>query len=56
MYESSGRYKELRDMYEEKLEAKDSELLVAKQHFIESQLKDEVNTKEYEKHTTSLKD
>ena len=26
MYESSGRYKELRDLYESKLETKDNEL------------------------------
>ena len=49
MYESSGRYKELRDIYEGKLEAKESELLQTKESFISSQLKEEVNTKENEK-------
>jgi len=34
MYESSGRYKELRDIYEGKLETKESELLQAKESFI----------------------
>jgi hypothetical protein len=28
MYESSGRYKELRDLYESKLETKDNELSI----------------------------
>ena len=49
MYESSGRYKELRDIYEGKLEAKESELLQAKESFIQRQLKEEATIKEHEK-------
>ena len=49
MYESSGRYKELRDIYEGKLEAKEAELLLAKESVIQNALKDEMMVKDHEK-------
>ena len=56
MYESSGRYKELRDIYEGKLETKESELLQAKESVIENSLKEDITLKEHEKQIQSLKD
>ena len=56
MYESSGRYKELRDIYETKLEAKESELLQAKESIIQNTLKEEMMIKEHQKLVQSLKD
>ena len=45
MYESSGRYKELRDIYEGKLETKESELLQAKESVIQNSLKEDMTLK-----------
>jgi hypothetical protein len=49
MYESSGRYKELRDIYEGKLETKESELLQAKESVIQNTYKETLLSKEHEK-------
>ena len=56
MYESSGRYKELRDIYEGKLETKESELLQAKESVIQNTYKETLLSKEHEKQLQDLRD
>ena len=41
MYEGSGRYKDVRELYESKLEAKETELMSAKESLIQVRMKEE---------------
>ena len=38
MYEGSGRYKDVRELYESKLEAKDRELMSAKESLMQTKI------------------
>jgi len=46
MYEGSGRYKDVRELYESKLEAKETELMSAKESLIQVRMKEEQKVKE----------
>ena len=49
MYEGSGRYKDVRELYESKLEAKDTELMSAKEQVLQAKIREEQQEKEFAK-------
>ena len=46
MYEGSGRYKDVRELYESKLEAKETELMSAKEQALQGRLTGEQKDRE----------
>ena len=46
MYEGSGRYKDVRELYESKLEAKETELMSAKEQVLQGRLTGEQKDRE----------
>ena len=56
MYEGSGRYKDVRELYESKLEAKETELMSAKESLLQARLMDEQKDKEIGKQLSDAND
>ena len=56
MYEGSGRYKDVRELYESKLEAKETELMSAKESLLQARLIDEQKDKEMGKQLSDAND
>ena len=56
MYEGSGRYKDVRELYESKLEAKETELMSAKESLLQARLMDEQKDKEIGKQLSYAND
>ena len=51
MYEGSGRYKDVRELYEAKLATKEQELMSAKESLLQAKLTDEQRVKDIERQT-----
>jgi len=49
MYEGSGRYKDVRELFESKLALKEQELMSAKEALLQTRLTSELQAKEAEK-------
>ena len=41
MYEGSGRYKDVRELYESKMEAKENELMSAKEKILQAKMQED---------------
>ena len=47
MYEGSGRYKDVRELYESKMEAKENELMSAKEKILQAKMQEDQREKEF---------
>lgn len=47
MYEGSGRYKDVKELYESKLQTKETELMSAKESLISAKLREEQQLKDF---------